>query len=251
MNYYCIHCTYGKREDLPQHWYQFANNEQQAISMAVSFLKKTIHCLTGEPFDGMSIPYGRSRLKSGEKIYFSVYDELFSPGEKVVAKLAFRPSLKTDTYTVDIVVSNASVDIVSFRGEYSFLSNFFNTPVVWEGLVFGSVEAAFQAAKCKNEQDRRRFIGIAPNEAKKLGRHVQLRDDWEEVKVNIMYKLVFQKFAYNSNLAEKLCKTGGMLFEGNTWGDSFWGVDTKCGGRNVLGHILTDVRETLLMCVKP
>ena len=35
-----------------------------------------------------------------------------------------------------------------FRGEYAFLSNFWEVPVTYKGLTYGSNEAAFQAQKC-------------------------------------------------------------------------------------------------------
>ena len=84
-------------------------------------------------------------------------------------------------------------------------------------------------------------------QAKSLGRMVNLRDDWEFVKVNIMLEITRAKFEQNLELAEKLLATGNaMLVEGNHWNDTFWGVDARNGkGENYLGKILMCVRREL------
>ena len=72
--------------------------------------------------------------------------------------------------------------INSFKGKYYFLSNFYSAPVTYDGLTFQNNEAAFQAAKCINPELRKQFINLNPSEAKRSGRRVKLRSDWEQVK---------------------------------------------------------------------
>lgn len=137
--------------------------------------------------------------------------------------------------------------INEFRNEYDFLSNFYNAPVTWEGLTYLNSEAAFQAAKVLTNEERLPFTTLPPNKAKRLGRQVKLRSDWGEVKVGIMEEVVTAKFTQNSDLAARLLATGdAMLTEGNTWGDTCWGVDLRSGkGENHLGRILMKVRSRL------
>ena len=46
-------------------------------------------------------------------------------------------------------------------------------------------------------------------------------------------------------LKQKLLETGNTeLVEGNTWGDTFWGV-YNVEGENILGRLLMKVREEL------
>ena len=72
-----------------------------------------------------------------------------------------------------------------------------------------------------------------------------LRDDWEAVKIQIMYQIVYAKFSQNPLLKQKLLDTGdAYLQEGNTWYDTFWGVCNGVGQNN-LGYILMRVREEL------
>ena len=144
--------------------------------------------------------------------------------------------------------------IDNFRGEYYFLSNFYNAPVEYEGILYTNNEAAFQSAKLKNENLRTNYIynsmkynfaTLDPSTAKKFGIHLNLISDLEEVKFDIMYELVYDKFNRNQKLRQKLLLTGNEeLVEGNTWGDRIWG---KCNGKgqNNLGKILMRVREEL------
>lgn len=138
-----------------------------------------------------------------------------------------------------------------FDGDFAFLSNFFECPVAYEGLCFGSSEAAFQAAKCRDRFERASFHYLRPGKAKRLGRKVKLRSDWEEVKINEMRKIVREKFTQNPKLQELLINTGNAtLIEGNYWHDNFWGNCTceKCKnipGQNNLGKILEEIREEI------
>jgi ribA/ribD-fused uncharacterized protein len=134
--------------------------------------------------------------------------------------------------------------IDKFVGEYEFLSNFYHAVTSWQGETYSTVEHAFQAAKTYNKEQIKEIRNAAtPGLAKKLGRKVELRKDWEEVKYSIMYRLVFLKFLLNTDLRDKLLATNDEhLIEGNTWGDTYWGVCDGVGENN-LGRILMSVRK--------
>lgn len=138
-------------------------------------------------------------------------------------------------------------DICSFSEEYKFLSNFYEAPIDYRGLHYRNNEAAFQAQKCVDEEERREFEEMQASGAKRKGRRVQLREDWENVKVSLMEEIVRAKFCQHPDLAEKLLATGDRkLIEGNTWHDIFWGVDVRTEeGENNLGRILMKIREEL------
>lgn len=114
--------------------------------------------------------------------------------------------------------------IRSFSGEYAFLSNFLWEPMVYEGVTYSTVEHAFQAAKTEHEIERELIrLAATPSRAKRLGRTVTLRSDWNTIRISIMRELLRIKFQ-SPALRERLLKTGqAELVEGNTWHDNFWG----------------------------
>ena len=137
--------------------------------------------------------------------------------------------------------------IDSFRGKYYFLSNFFPAEVTYNGLTYQNNEAAFQAQKTYSKEERIEFTTLEPRDAKRRGRRVRLRRDWEQVKDRIMEEIVRAKSSQNEELKEQLLATGdAQLVEGNRWNDRYWGVDIRSGvGENHLGKILMKVRSEL------
>lgn len=143
--------------------------------------------------------------------------------------------------------------IMRFDNEHRFLSNFFMIPVAYEGTEYPSTEHAFQAAKTLDPAEREK-VRKAPTcgKAKRLGREITRRPDWDQIKIGVMKDLIRQKFSDKTypDMAEKLLATGDAeLVEGNHWHDNFWGVChcDECGkdGENHLGKVLMEVREEL------
>ena len=135
--------------------------------------------------------------------------------------------------------------IEGFKGPYEFLSNFVHARVVLSGVTYPTVEHAFQAAKSLDVIERT-IIEKAkgPGHAKRLGRLLNCRPDWEDVKERVMRELLSQKFS-QPHFMELLLSTGdAYLEETNWWNDKYWGV-CNGKGKNRLGHILMDIRTDL------
>lgn len=157
--------------------------------------------------------------------------------------------------------------IDSFSKEYAFLSNLAHAGLTYEGDIYLSAEAAYQAAKIPVRRERAAFMGFSckPWKAKKLGRGISkfdIRKDWEAVKDQVMLDVLRAKFA-NGLMREQLLNTGAaLLVNGNIHHDNYWGVcrclstpseERKYGtfaacngtGLNRLGHLLVIVRDEL------
>lgn len=137
--------------------------------------------------------------------------------------------------------------IDSFTGEYHFLSNFYPAPFktsLFPEWTCPTVEHAYQAAKATDKNSQIYILGSpTPGTAKRRGRLVSIREDWDVVKATIMCQLVNEKFHQHPDLRQALLDTGDAeLIEGNTWGDTYWGV-CRGVGQNVLGHLLMQVRS--------
>lgn len=134
-------------------------------------------------------------------------------------------------------------NIKGFFGEYRWLSNFHVCNIYYLLRKFTSTEAAYMAAKTEDLKIRDEFKLLAPKEARKYGQQIELRKDWEDVKLKIMFKVNLIKYQDNLDLRQKLLDTGDKhLEETNWWRDKFWG--THFGeGENNLGKILMYIRE--------
>lgn len=122
-----------------------------------------------------------------------------------------------------------------FKDEFFWLSNFYIEPDKTH------VEGEYQALKSDPPTEWLKYV--LPHDAKRAGRKLKLRKDWDEIKIGIMQGLVTAKFNDHPELMQKLIETRPhTIIELNNWNDTFWGV-YRGYGQNWLGRILMHVRD--------
>ncbi len=128
--------------------------------------------------------------------------------------------------------------------EFRFLSNFYLVQLLMpDGIVYPSAEHAYQAAKTLDHQIRKEITYMTAGQAKRTGRNIIIRPNWDNIKISIMWKILCVKFA-NPELYAKLKATQPhILIENNTWNDTFWGV-CRSKGENNLGKLLMKLRDS-------
>ena len=137
-------------------------------------------------------------------------------------------------------------DITEFRGEFSWLSNFFPIKIEYDGIVYPSVENAYQAGKLINKKDRELFIDITPGKAKRLWRNYQTYNLTEEFRLNLMYQLLSIKFNQEPFKTQLIATGDCYIQEGNRFSDTFFGYCLKTNqGKNMLGHLIMQIRMDL------
>jgi ribA/ribD-fused uncharacterized protein len=140
-------------------------------------------------------------------------------------------------------------EIKLFDGPFRWLSNFGTcVPFEYEGITYPTTEHFYQALKSLDPAIRKEVAALAtPGKAKKAGKKLACRPDWEDVKDDVMKLALRLKFVEGTALAEKLLDTqDANLVEGNTWNDTYWGVNLSTGeGQNKLGKFLMERREEL------
>lgn len=134
--------------------------------------------------------------------------------------------------------------ITDFSGEFDFLHNAHPSLIFVDGEAYPSVEHAFQACKT-DDLDLRKQIREATDvrAAKKIGRKVVIKSDWDDNRWDTMYGLIYQKFSTHLDLKLRLLQTQHREFK--TFQDTFWGVDASGVGENNIGVILFSVRDKI------
>ena len=127
-------------------------------------------------------------------------------------------------------------------------SNFSLFFIYLKGKTWSTTEHYYQAQKfigTKWEEEVR--ILKTPKEAARLGRNnsLPLRENWEEVKDNIMYEALHAKFTQHPELKAALPHTGSSVLIEDSPKDYYWGCGKDGSGKNKLGRLLVQLREEL------
>lgn len=143
---------------------------------------------------------------------------------------------------------NTKEPILGFQGDYRWLSNFAPCDILYDGVIYPSVENAYVAAKTTNPSARRQLETCSPNDAKSIGRTLPLRKHWDQLRVPLMRQFLIQKYNQEPYRQLLINTEGRYIEETNWWNDQFWGV---CGGKgeNILGVLIMDIRDRLTSVV--
>ena len=145
------------------------------------------------------------------------------------------------------------MDIKGFTGEYRWLSNFWPSPFEFNNYAWPTVEHAYVAHKAHPAKLKRTYsmvIEMTAGQAKRYGRTIDIRPDFDMIKLYLMQSLTWKKYQNNDQLLKRLMDTTGIIEETNDWGDTFWGV---CNGEgsNHLGRIIMGVRDYYRHGIEP
>ena len=138
--------------------------------------------------------------------------------------------------------------ITEFRDEYRWLSNFAPVKITYKGIEYASVEHAYMSAKSDDMEWKSKCADkqITAGQIKRESKDIMLVDNWDEIKVDVMHECLIHKFNQEPFRRKLLATKLEEIQEGNTWNDTFWGVDIKTGeGANMLGLLIMDVRDDL------
>lgn len=138
------------------------------------------------------------------------------------------------------------INFYSTKGEYGFLSNFYQSTFFIHEADYPTIEHYYQSKK-SIDFPLEFWISCAPTAyaAMKAGREClrtkQFDPDWDTKKVNVMLTGLRAKFTQNKELADKLLATGDAILHEDSPTDMFWGKK----GQDMLGKLLMQIREEL------
>jgi len=131
--------------------------------------------------------------------------------------------------------------------EFIFLSNFYHSPFMdSSGVLWQTNEHYYQAMKTVDLLERALvWAAKTPKDSKRLGRQVAKREDWENIKEDVMMNGLRMKFTLGSKMAQYLIATSdNEIIEHAPW-DNYWGSGKDGKGENRLGALLMEHRANL------
>lgn len=144
-----------------------------------------------------------------------------------------------------------SGDIIGFYPrEFFVFDNFASFQVDWQGRRWPTSEHAYQAAhffETAPELAAAIYEARSAHDAYKLAKanSDKIPENWDEVKVDIMYEICKLKMLQNPYVHEKLLLSGDLDIIEDSPKDTFWGWGPNRDGRNELGKIWMKLRAQL------
>lgn len=133
-------------------------------------------------------------------------------------------------------------------GELGYLASYSDYGFLKDGVYWKTIEHYYQAHKFEDQKVIDKIIDAeTPKIASEIGRDRKyaIKENWEEIKIDIMFDAVLAKFMAHPNLAKKLLDTGDEEIIEETTKEDFWGCGPKKNGKNMYGKILCKVRDEL------
>lgn len=173
---------------------------------------------------------------------------------------------RDETFVVDPTVSPESRIIFFYKAwdPYGALSNFSPHPIQMldengDYVTWLTVEHYYQAHKFFGVNDplaqdcvERIKSAKSPEEAARIGRSMQrlkpylINSDWDNIKIDVMYKALKCKFSMYPHLNSMLLSTAGSVLVEASPHDLFWGGGREGEGLNYLGRLLMKLRSEFL-----
>lgn len=155
--------------------------------------------------------------------------------------------------STEVYDPNECVVFFKTKEEYGGLSNMCGGfPLLVDGKLYRTSEALYQTLKFRDHPQIQEMIRYEPSPLfakKKAGPYKHLiRDDWEDVKVELMrWCLEVKLEQHPEEFGDLLRSTGSLSIVERSRKDRFWGavprVDGILEGQNVLGKLLMELRE--------
>jgi ribA/ribD-fused uncharacterized protein len=139
-----------------------------------------------------------------------------------------------------------SIKFYRLKDPGGFMSNFWRARMFVYDRWWNWVEAPYQTRKTFNQAEQDAiWIAKSARETRELGQKVTMRWDWDTIKRQVMKECCFAKFLQHADLRKQLMETGTEELIEDSPIDAWWGCGADGKGRNELGKVLMEIRETL------
>ena len=135
------------------------------------------------------------------------------------------------------------------REAYGCFSNFSDHYIIVDGTVYRTTEHYFQSRKFLDEENRNAVIkSSTPFKAAEIGRDRSrpLREDWEDIKLDVMYEALKYKVEQYPDIKAILLSTGNNTIIEESYKDSYWAEGPDKKGLNMLGKLWMKLRDDIV-----
>lgn len=129
-------------------------------------------------------------------------------------------------------------------GLYGGFQNFSRHPITVNNKLYRTTEHYYQAQKTTNELDHEKVrLSATPKEAKLTAKRLPLKENWDNIKYEVMKDALRYKVQQHPDIRETLLRTGdAILIEDSDW-DYIWGCGKDGTGQNLLGKAWMEIRN--------
>lgn len=141
-----------------------------------------------------------------------------------------------------------AIEFYKELGSLGYLANYSNHGFLKNGIFYKTAEHYYQSEKFDDKKIKEKIINASsPKEASNIGRNrnYQRRENFKDIKLEVMYQAVLEKFRQNKDIRARLIETRNEPIKEMTTKESFWGVGPNFDGQNNSGKILEVVREKI------
>lgn len=146
---------------------------------------------------------------------------------------------------------DTDTQVFFYEQDFYVLSNFSSFNVEYNGIRYPTSEHAYHAQKFIHRKDAgfSKFITDASS-AHQAFKYAQewkssQREDWDNVKVEIMKDILWHKIHQHEYVKRKLLATGNRELIEDSWRDDYWGWGENKDGKNILGKLWMEIRTQL------
>lgn len=114
-----------------------------------------------------------------------------------------------------------------------------DSPISHKGVNFWTIENFYQAMKSNDINEIKKIALMNPFKAKLYTRNIKIRENWNDIKLEIMKYGIKHKFSEGTKWKKELDKCKTEIIEWNNWNDTYWGKCIFTGkGENNLGKLI-------------
>lgn len=142
---------------------------------------------------------------------------------------------------------DTDTQVFFYEQDFYVFSNFASFKLFWANREFYTNEVAYHWEKFRGASIAQDIITSQPSSHAAFRAAIQLkhqiREDWLDVRVDVMHDLLRAKADQHEYVARKLEATGDREMIEDSWRDDFWGWGENKDGQNMLGKLWMKIRE--------